>query len=357
MKKLFFLTLGLVIFLGACKKKESTPLNTCQIEIHTDGNENGVLVISPYQRVQSMEEYNKLTIKDSIKGSITKIEIDTVQALRKVNLKIGVNSYSTELFTGVGKFKISIENNDLTVEGPARHNEFMAIKEELRISEIEKLRYKKERSSEEEDFITKFPSKLIEIIKKHPTNSGLAQIAYSQFWSADGSNLDEVISSFDSSFKNNYFLQPLLERQRNLHLVKIGKPAPLFTLKNPEGKNISITDFKGKYLLIDFWAYWCTPCIASFPELKEIRASYSKEKLEMISISTDKNYDKWIEAVEKHKLPWAQVIDDDSLKVDIGSKYTVVAIPHLVLISPEGKIIYKHKYEDNLTEELKKILK
>ncbi|OEK08958.1 hypothetical protein A8C32_13695 [Flavivirga aquatica] len=357
MKKLFFLVLGLVMSVSACKKKEeSKPLNTCQIEIHTDGKENGVLTILPYQRVQNKEEHNKLTIKDSIKENITKIEIDTVQALRKVILKIGNNSYNTELFTGVGKFKLSIKNNSLKVEGPASHNEFMAIKEELRVPEIEKLRYKKERSAEEKNLIANFPDKLIKTIKKYPTNSGLAQIAYSQFWNADASKLDEVISSFKNSLKNNYFIQPLVERRKNIDLVAVGKTAPLFTLKTPEGKNISITDFRGKYVLIDFWAYWCIPCIAGFPELKEIRASYSEEKLKMISISTDKNYDKWIEAVEKHKLPWEQVIDDASLKVDISTKYSVIAIPHLVLISPEGKIIYKHKYKDNLTEELKKYL-
>lgn len=356
MKKITFTIISLFLVITACNTKKETPLNTCNIEIHVDGNSTGFLSIAPYQRVESMEAYNKLTIKDSIKSPITTIEIDTVQAIRNLTIKYNNKNYSTKLFTGVGNYKLTIKNDSLIVEGAPRHKEFSKISEALGISKMERLKYKKDPTEEEVNFKVNYAKNLIAAIKKHPKNVALAQTAYSEFWSADVETLNEVITSFDSSLYNNYFLAPLIERRKNLDLVKVGMPAPNFTLKSIENKDVSLSDYKGKYLLIDFWAYWCGPCIKGFPELREIRKSYPEDKLAILSISTDKNYDKWVTAVNEHKLPWTQVIDDANLPVDIGAKYAVVAIPHLILVSPEGTIIYKHKYTDNLTEELAKIL-
>ncbi|WP_405291782.1 TlpA family protein disulfide reductase [Algibacter sp. Ld11] len=357
MKKIALYILSISLFTSACANKDTTPLlNTCKIQIHVDGTSTGIATIAPYQRVQSMEEYNKFTIKDSIKGKTSTIEIDTVQALRKVTLNYNNKMYSTKLFTGVGEYILTIKNDSLIVKGAPRHEEFLKINETLGISKMEDLKYKKNLTKVEDDFKTNFSKNLIETIKKHPKNTALAQTAYGQFWAEDVATLDKVLNSFDQSMHANYFLTPLVERRKNLDIVTVGKPAPIFTLKSYENKDISISDYKGKYLLIDFWAYWCAPCIKGFPELKEIRKSYPEDKLAILSISTDKNYDKWIEAVDKHKLPWTQVIDDAKLPVDISSKYVVTSIPHLLLISPEGNIIYKHKYTDNLTDELKKIL-
>ncbi|TXE13122.1 TlpA family protein disulfide reductase [Seonamhaeicola algicola] len=356
MKKITIKLLFLFLIITACNTKKETPLSTCKIEVHTSGVGTGEISIAPYQRVQSMEEYNKFTIKDSLKNNVSIIEIDTTQALRRVTLRHNNKTYSTQLFTGVGTYKLIIENDSLIVEGTPKHNEFLKISNALGIAKMERLKYKKDPTEAETNFINNYANKLIETIKKHPENVALAQTAYAQFWSADATTLDKVINSFDVSLLNNYFLEPLVERRKNLDLVKVGQPAPNFTLKSIENKDISLSDYKGKHLLIDFWAYWCGPCIKGFPELKEIRKSYSEEKLAILSISTDKNYDKWVEAVKQHKLPWPQVIDDANLPVDVGSKYAVVAIPHLILVSPEGKIIYKHQYTDNLTDELAKIL-
>lgn len=356
MKKTTFIILSIAILLTACTKKETKKIDTCKLQIQVDGTSSGTLSIAPYQRIESMEEYNKLTIKDTIKGKTTIIEIDTVRALRRVSIRYNDKNYTTQIFTGPGKYSLTISNDSLIVKGAPRHEEYLKIREAIGVSKMESLQYKKDLTPEEVSFKNAYPKNLIASIKKHPKNVALAQISYNQFWSADAKTLKEVINSFDNSLHTNYFLTPLVERRKNLDLVTIGKPAPTFTLKDNKGKAISLSDYKGKHLLIDFWAYWCGPCIKGFPELKEIRKSYPEDKLSILSISTDKDYDKWIEAVEKHKLPWTQVIDETKLGTDIGSKYAVVSIPHLVLISPEGEIIYIHEYVDNLTEELKKIL-
>lgn len=356
MKKVILSVISIACMLCACTSKNNTKENTCILEVNVDGTTTGTLTIAPYKRVESREAYEKNTIKDSLNATKNTIEIDTVQAIRPVTINYNGKNYSTKLFTGVGKYILTINNDSLIVKGAPRHEEFLKIDKDLGISKMENLRYKRDLSEEDSNFKKNYPENLIATIKKYPKNLALAQTAQKQFWNADSETLALVINSFDSSLHSSYFLDPLVKRRENLELVKVGKPAPSFTLKNPEGKDISLTDYKGKYVLIDFWAYWCMPCIATFPELKEIRETYGEEKLALISISTDKNYDKWIEAVDKHKLPWEQVIDDANLKEDIGSKYAVVAIPHLILVSPEGTIVYKHHYEKNLTEELKKIL-
>ncbi|QVY65011.1 TlpA disulfide reductase family protein [Polaribacter sp. Q13] len=357
MKKLRFIPVALAIILSGCNTKENKKVDTCTLEINVDGNSTGKLTIAPYQRVESMEAYNELTITDSIKSKTTIVKIDTVSAVRKVSISYNKKNYSTELFTGTGTYVLSIINDSLIVKGAPRHEEYLKIKKALGIAKMEGLKYKKDLTPEEANFKASFSDKLIAAIKEHPKNIALAQSAYTQFWNTDTNTLDQVLNSFDASLQSSYFLEPLVERRKNLDLVTMGKPAPLFTLKSYDNKDVSVTDYRGKYLLIDFWAYWCGPCIKGFPELREIREAYSEDQLAILSISTDKNYDKWINAVDKHKLPWTQVIDDEKLPVNIGSKYAVVGIPHLVLISPEGNIVYKHDYHDVLTDELKNFLK
>jgi thiol-disulfide isomerase/thioredoxin len=121
-----------------------------------------------------------------------------------------------------------------------------------------------------------------------------------------------------------------------------------FVLSGPDGKKVSTKSLRGKYVLLDFWASWCTPCIAEFPDIKELYKKYKDKNFEIVNISVDKSSEAWLKAVQKHKLPWLQAIDEKESK---ASNFAISAVPAKFLIDPEGKIIMRDgDIEQKLTE-------
>ncbi|MBP5513466.1 MAG: TlpA family protein disulfide reductase [Bacteroidaceae bacterium] len=99
---------------------------------------------------------------------------------------------------------------------------------------------------------------------------------------------------------------------------------------------------RGKYVLLDFWASWCGPCIAAFPMMKQLHESYANRGLRIIGISIDEDGASWRKAVEKHNLPWLQVHETAASKTNRSAAsdlYRITAVPTLVLIAPNGKVL------------------
>ena len=119
---------------------------------------------------------------------------------------------------------------------------------------------------------------------------------------------------------------------------KIGNYLPNFKLINNKNKWISLSSFKGKYVLIDLWASWCGPCRMSFPTLNKLYNQYHKKGVEIISISIDQNKADWITALLKDKNPWEQVLDTKNIAQTL---FAMTAIPYYILLDPTGKIIVK----------------
>lgn len=116
----------------------------------------------------------------------------------------------------------------------------------------------------------------------------------------------------------------------------VGKFAPVFKLPTFQGGFVSLTDYVGKIVFIDFWASWCKPCRAQVPKIKEIYNQLDTSKVEFIGISIDKNEESWKKAVIKEELfSFPQLIDNSKTK----DKYVVITIPFNILINKKGKII------------------
>lgn len=119
-----------------------------------------------------------------------------------------------------------------------------------------------------------------------------------------------------------------------------GKPAPDFEAEAPDGTMHRLSEYAGhgQYVLIDFWASWCGPCIGSFPFMKELYATYKDRGLVFLGVSCDKNRDAWQKALEKHQLPWT-ALRSPSRKGDACDLYGITGIPAVILISPDGKVV------------------
>lgn len=130
----------------------------------------------------------------------------------------------------------------------------------------------------------------------------------------------------------------LYAKIQGLKNAYIGATVKNFELPNEQGNNQAFDQFKGKYVLIDFWASWCSPCRASFPRVREVYGKLKVKNFEIVNISIDKNKDAWLKAVKEEANPWPQWYDDKQVANEF---FNVSAVPTSYLIDPTGKIIMK----------------
>lgn len=136
----------------------------------------------------------------------------------------------------------------------------------------------------------------------------------------------------------------------------LGKPAPPFTQSNPDGKKLSLTDYKGHLTLLEFWASWCAPCREANPALVKIFNKYNRKGFKILGISLDDNRESWLKAVKDDGLVWDHASDLKFFKNSIATLYHVSSIPTNYLIDSSGKVIAYNLNEKQLREYLAKLL-
>ena len=109
--------------------------------------------------------------------------------------------------------------------------------------------------------------------------------------------------------------------------VKKGKAAPEISLKDISGQTVSLSSFKGKVVLIDFWASWCMPCRKNNPKLVALYEKFKGEGFEILGVSIDKDNADWKTAIEKDKLTWTQVVDNAGWNAQSTIDYGIEGIP------------------------------
>jgi thiol-disulfide isomerase/thioredoxin len=147
----------------------------------------------------------------------------------------------------------------------------------------------------------------------------------------------EVYQTLQERFPDSTTLRDKAAKELN-RLDKVGRPAPVFEAHDLTGKAVSIESLRGKYVLVDFWATWCAPCVAELPRLLESYRKHHGSGFEIVGVSLDETRAAVVDFVKVRKLPWPQLHNATS-GADLVEAFGVGSIPAAYLIDPEGTII------------------
>lgn len=187
-------------------------------------------------------------------------------------------------------------------------------------------------------------------------------VAYAIFFSLRGRDnwdeLEAIISQLSPAAKNNLPIKDIEHSIRTEKLTGIGRTALDFSQTDTAGKVVSLRDFRGKYVLIDFWASWCVPCRVENPNVVAAHEQYKNKNFTVLGISFDNpgQHDRWIQAIHDDNLHWTQLSDLKGWKNEVGQLYDIRSIPSSLLIDPDGVIVAKNLKGEKLDEKLWELL-
>lgn len=166
---------------------------------------------------------------------------------------------------------------------------------------------------------------------------------------------EDLFNELSSEMKQTYFGIRSHNLIQGLKRSAIGNRVEDFLLANEKGDSINFDAFLGQYVLLDFWASWCGPCISEIPKFKDIYSKYHDRGFEMVGISIDKNHEAWLRALENHQMGWPQLIDNEADNI-ANSYFAVTAVPTTFLLDPEGKILIRNIKGEELDKKLSELL-
>ncbi|MGZ3752924.1 MAG: redoxin domain-containing protein [Mucilaginibacter sp.] len=173
----------------------------------------------------------------------------------------------------------------------------------------------------------------------------------------DSKTLQTQFSKLSKNLRESLSGVACQKRLNELKIVAVGALAPDFEQPDTNGKLIRLSSFRGKYVLVDFWASWCVPCRKQNPNLVKVYQNFKRKNFTILGVSIDQPERKedWLKAIHTDGLEWAQV-SLKSLDSGTATQYDVRVIPQNLLIAPDGKIIAKNIFGDDLEKKLNEVL-
>jgi thiol-disulfide isomerase/thioredoxin len=189
--------------------------------------------------------------------------------------------------------------------------------------------------------------------------SALASLSATKFLeqSGDLKLMRALADSLTLKFSGNRYVEDYTALVTDLEKLPPGSEAPPIVLQSIEGKKLSLADYKGKIVLVDFWASWCQPCRRANPDLVRLYKKYQSDRVEFIGVSLDDNMDSWKRAVKNDGLTWPQVSELKKWDSRCVEDYKISAIPYSILLDEEGKIVAKGLSPEDLELKIQELLR
>ena len=173
----------------------------------------------------------------------------------------------------------------------------------------------------------------------------------------DPAKTEARFAGLTTRVQNGMFGQQLKTTIDRGRVGRVGTPAIDFTQNDATGKPVSLSSFKGKYVLVDFWASWCGPCRMENPNVVKTYQKYKDKNFTVLGVSLDRSKDPWLKAIQDDKLAWTQVSDLKFWSNEVARAYGIESIPQNFLIDPKGVIIARDLRGEALSAKLGELLK
>lgn len=274
----------------------------------------------------------------------------------------------------IGNERVSVSGNvqtvqDLTVEGSKVHEDFEIFKktfnplfQELtamgqRISKLPSLTRDDSVMTAYKDQLNTIKAEVDKFVASHQSSP------VAPFVVLVTSELEQDISVLErryqllhknvqSGFYGKMIRQQIVEKKAGA----IGSEAIDFSQADTEGKKVSLSSFRGKYVLVDFWASWCRPCREENPNVVKAYNQFKDKNFTVLGVSLDNSRQPWLKAIKKDNLTWTHLSDLKGWNNEVAAQYNIQSIPQNFLIDPSGKIIAKNLRGPELLSRLCELL-
>ena len=326
------------------------------------------------------DEVKVINGKFTIKGTITKpgianLMLQEISAKKKTFNRLEFEQNSLNLFIDTGIITVSTKTFlwDADVKGSSVVNDYQNYQQK-----IKQLLRLESRFGEVYDHYQKLNKKQA-AIKVFDLYTGMQVLYYDEQCAFVKENPSSLVSLYltqeavgnemDAAKGEPMFvmLSPALQNSEEGKQLKeritigkktmVGVKAIDFSQPDMNGKMISLSSFKGKYVLVDFWASWCGPCRAESPNLVKAYSKYKEKNFEIFGVSLDQSKDKWLKAVNDDQYTWTQVSEVKGWETAVAQEYGIEGIPFNILVDPNGYIVARNLRGEALEKKLKEILK
>ena len=371
MKKITLLALFTLSIISCNNLKD----NEFLISGTANGIENGKKVFVEIQDENGVIAKDTGVIENGkfeLKGSTDNIDLGFIRIENeKINLPIILEE---------GKIKINIVKDSLqksTIEGTFNNDKFQKFNNES-VAILEKVKkFEKENNPKMQKALAANDTVTVNKIKKeykyfqndmndysktfikNNPDAFISVLLLENFLMREYIPATEIKSFYDKLDKKLVNTKSAQNIKKTLDLmlaVVVGKPAPKFSAKSPEGKLISLDESLGKVTIVDFWASWCAPCRKENPNVVALYNEYHSKGLNIIGVSLDQDAKKWKDAIAKDNLSWIHVSNLKYWDEPIGKQYGISSIPATFILDAKGNIVAKDLRGDALRAKVKELL-